>query len=81
VRSNAERTCYAQLGEEELADEFEVNMLESRQAVNFAGEPGYSQVCHIRGLYDFGDLQGRIGFWPQNCDVHAPQRTCSSCRC
>ena len=27
-----------QMGEEELADEFEVNMMESRQAVNFAGE-------------------------------------------
>lgn len=27
-----------QMGEEELADEFEVNMMESRQAVSFAGE-------------------------------------------
>jgi hypothetical protein len=30
--------CPTQMGEEELADEFEVNMMESRQAVNFAGE-------------------------------------------
>jgi hypothetical protein len=31
-------TLVTQMGEEELADEFEVNMMESRQAVNFAGE-------------------------------------------
>lgn len=69
-------TLLTQMGEEELADEFEVNMMESRQAVNFAGE---LHACWFSRSSAHITLTVK-GAGQLTLIRRSPQHSCSLCR-